>query len=153
MKKKFNFKDEFIEQLRIISTQAVIQSQLIANKLNINPTDLESIEVLLREGKATAGRLAEYTGLTTGAITGVIDRLVHSGFAKREFEPTDRRKVLIVPNMEKINKEITPLYNSILNSAVELINNYSGSEQNIIIDFLNKINFLHKNAIEEFKNI
>ena len=131
-----------------------MRSQMIAEKLKINPTDLESLEVLLREGKATAGRLAKHTGLTTGAITGVIDRLVHSGFAVRESDPKDRRKVLVVPNMKRITEEIIPLYSSISDSMDKLLGTYSDLEQRVIIDFLKKASLLGQKDMEQIqKNV
>jgi DNA-binding MarR family transcriptional regulator len=151
MKKKL--KDEFKQQLQIMSTQAVMRSQMIADKLKINPTDLESIEVLYREGKTTAGKLAEYTGLTTGAITGVIDRLVHAGFAMREPDPEDRRKVFVTLDMKKITEEVVPLYDSISGSVDKLLEGYSEPELNIIIDFLKKVNLLSQKDLEQFRNI
>jgi DNA-binding MarR family transcriptional regulator len=54
------------------------------------------------EGRMTAGRLAELTGLTTGAITGVIDRMEKAGFVRRERDDSDRRKVFIAPVPERL---------------------------------------------------
>lgn len=105
--------EEISEQFRIMSTQAVMRSQLIAQKLNLNSTDLESIEVLIRVGRTTAGILAKYTGLTTGAITGVIDRLVKAGYAVREYDPKDRRKVFVTINEKNITENIDPFYTSL----------------------------------------
>ena len=55
------------------------------------------MDFLNMEGRMTAGRLAELTGLTTGAITGVIDRMEKAGFVRRERDDSDRRKVFIAP--------------------------------------------------------
>ncbi|RPH37298.1 MarR family transcriptional regulator [bacterium] len=123
MKRKW--KEELNLLLRIMSTHAVMRSQIIAEKLGINPTDLESIEVLLREGKITAGRLAQETGLTTGAITGVIDRLVRAGYAAREEDPGDRRKVLVALNVKRVEEDVVPLYESISRSTEKILRNYS----------------------------
>ena len=56
----------------------------------------------------TAGQLAELSGLTTGAVTGLVDRLEKSGFVKRERDPKDRRKVVINPQVDKMEQEISP---------------------------------------------
>ena len=148
---KKTIRDEFNQVFRIMSTQAVMRSQIIANTLNINSTDLESIEVLFREGRTTAGTLAEFTGLTTGAITGVIDRLVRRGFVSREFDANDRRKVFIALNMKKINEEIIPLYKSISGSVDELLNDYSEKDLFVILDFLKKTINLSQKDLDNLK--
>src|SRR6184192_3660004 len=61
--------------------------------VGLNPTDLGSLCLLLLHGPTSAGRLAELNGLTTGAVTGVVDRLEAGGFVHPEVDPTDRRKV------------------------------------------------------------
>ena len=69
--------------------------QAVADALGLNRTDMRCTDVLEREGAVTAGRLAKATGLTTGAITSVIDRLERAGYARRVREETDRRRVLV----------------------------------------------------------
>src|SRR6185312_705182 len=89
-----------IEQLehaaRRSSAQGVMFSQAVASCVGISSSDLECLDFLNLEGRVTAGRLAEVTGLTTGAITGVVDRLEKAGLARRERDEADRRKVFIV---------------------------------------------------------
>ena len=67
----------------------------------------------MQTGPITAGELAERTGLTTGAITGVIDRLEKAGFVRRVKDPDDRRRVIIEPLAERIKGQIVPLFQSI----------------------------------------
>src|ERR1700734_2618292 len=81
--------------MRDASGQGVMYSAVVAERLGINSTDLECLDHVVLRGPISAGALAEATGLTTGAITGVIDRLERAGFARREPDPEDRRKVLV----------------------------------------------------------
>src|SRR5258706_417211 len=81
--------------LREVSGLSVLYSQALAERLGINSTDLECLDVITLRGPVTAGELARATGLTRGAITGVIDRLERKGFAKRGAARADRRKVLV----------------------------------------------------------
>jgi DNA-binding MarR family transcriptional regulator len=67
----------------------------IAERLGVNPTDVECLGVIAASDSVTAGDLAAATGLTTGAITGVIDRLERAGLARRERDRDDRRKVYV----------------------------------------------------------
>jgi DNA-binding MarR family transcriptional regulator len=86
---------ELENALRRSSAQGVIFGQTVANTVGISGSDLECLDFLNLEGRVTAGRLAEVTGLTTGAITGVVDRLEKAGLVRRERDPADRRKVFI----------------------------------------------------------
>ena len=86
---------ELEEAMRRSSAQGVIFGQTVANVAGISGSDLECLDFLNLEGRVTAGRLAEVTGLTTGAITGVVDRLEKAGLVRRERDEADRRKVFI----------------------------------------------------------
>jgi DNA-binding MarR family transcriptional regulator len=63
--------------------------------LGINRTDGRCLDVIDREGPITAGTLAERSGLTTAAVTAVLDRLERVGYARRVRDPGDRRRVLV----------------------------------------------------------
>jgi DNA-binding MarR family transcriptional regulator len=63
--------------------------------LRINRTDGRCLDVIDREGPLTAGTLAERSGLTTAAVTAVLDRLERAGYARRVSDPGDRRRVLV----------------------------------------------------------
>jgi DNA-binding MarR family transcriptional regulator len=86
---------------------AVPWMDAIAAARGIHPTDLISASYLQDAGPATAGRLAEIMGLTTSAMTACIDRLERAGFAKREADSNDRRKVMIKPGkLPKLSNEL-----------------------------------------------
>lgn len=86
------------EQLaRHHSASVLMYHQTVADNLGLNATDLKCLELVLGEEDVTAGRMAEASGLTTAAITSVIDRLERSGFVRRERDQEDRRKVIIRP--------------------------------------------------------
>src|SRR3954471_4209047 len=74
---------ELEEAMRRSSAQGVLYGQTVANVAGIANSDLECMVILYLEGRVTAGRLAEVTGLTTGAITGVVDRLEKAGLGGR----------------------------------------------------------------------
>ncbi|HYB24362.1 MAG TPA: MarR family transcriptional regulator [Solirubrobacteraceae bacterium] len=69
--------------------------QAVADALGVNRTDMRCMDVLDRDGPVSAGRLAQATGLTSGAITTVLDRLERAGYARRLSDPSDRRRVLV----------------------------------------------------------
>lgn len=92
-------KRQLFEQLvyEIRRSQAATDrfDQAVAEAIGLNRTDMRCLDVIQREGPVPAGRLAEETGLTTGAITTVLDRLERAGFARRTRDRTDRRRVLV----------------------------------------------------------
>src|SRR5678815_5456383 len=93
---------ELEEAMRRSSAQGVLYGQTVANVAGIANSDLECMDILYLEGRVTAGRLAEVTGLTTGAITGVVDRLEKAGLVRRERDEADRRKVYIAVVPENV---------------------------------------------------
>src|SRR6266403_6256430 len=98
------------------SAQGTIFSQTVADRAGISNSDMECVDFLNVEGRMTAGRLAELTGLTTGAITGVVDRMEKAGLVRRERDEGDRRKVFIaiVPEaLAKIVRFYEPLQRAV----------------------------------------
>src|SRR5580704_17201217 len=69
--------------------------QAVGEALGLNRTDMRCLDLIHREGSVSAGALAEATGLTTGAITTVLDRLERAGYARRVRDTSDRRRVLV----------------------------------------------------------
>jgi DNA-binding MarR family transcriptional regulator len=123
------------EEFRQLSTATVWFHQAIADRLGMNVTDHKCLDILLWTGPITAGELAERTGLTTGAITGVIDRLEKAGFARRAKDPGDRRRVMIEPIQKQIESAIYPLFESMAAASRELCECYSTDELAVMRDF------------------
>lgn len=98
--------------VREASGLGVVFSSVVADKLGISSRELECLDVIVRAGRVTAGELAAATGLTTGAITGLIDRLEKARFASRERNDQDRRKVF-VRALPRVETDIMPLYTSL----------------------------------------
>jgi DNA-binding MarR family transcriptional regulator len=94
---------ELIDLFRLTGHQDNAFDELAAKALGLSRTDLECVSIIERSGGVTAGRLATESGLTTGAVTGVVDRLERAGYAKRVPDPADRRRVAI---------EVTPKFYS-----------------------------------------
>src|SRR6516164_8923526 len=105
------------DEFRQMSTVTILFHQAIADRLGMNVTDHKCADILLRSGPITAGELAQRTGLTTGAITGVIDRLEQAGFVRRAKDPGDRRRVIIEPLARRMERVIGPLFQSMARSV------------------------------------
>ncbi len=127
-------------EMRRFNAQSVMFSQAVAERLGINPTDLECLGIIGETGALTAGQLAELTGLTTGAITGVIDRLERAGYVRREQDPADRRRVIVQPVPSVAEGKITPLFDSITKATTRLISRYSDKELALITEFATRMN-------------
>src|ERR1051325_9758992 len=84
--------------LRHFVVELLVSSYEATEHVGVKPTDFGALCLLLLHGPAPAGRLPELTGLTTGAVTGVVDRLEDGGFVRREVDPADRRKVIVAPD-------------------------------------------------------
>src|SRR5437762_10316436 len=103
--------------LRHFVTELLVSSFEATESVGLNSTDIGSLCLLLLHGPAPAGRLAELTGLTTGAVTGVIDRLEAGGFVRREFDPADRRRVIVVPDRGRVDRDLFPHFPSLQRAA------------------------------------
>ena len=125
---------ELEEAMRRSSAQGVIFGQTVANVAGISGSDLECLDFLNLEGRVTAGRLAEVTGLTTGAITGVIDRLEKAGFVRRERDETDRRKVFIAIVPDSV-AQIGRFYVPMQQAMHKLWSTYSEAELQLLLRF------------------
>ena len=124
------------QALRDVSGTGVLFSQAAAERLGLNSTDLECLGVIA-SGPATAGELAQATGLTTGAITGVIDRLEHAGFARREHDKVDRRKVRVRAQPEALQRT-APIFEPMRRASAEVLARYGDAELALILDFLTR---------------
>lgn len=123
--------------IRKLSAQSVLFSNAVSSRLAINSSDLECLDIVNLSGAATAGQLATITGLTTGAVTGVIDRLEKAGFVRRRRDPNDRRRVIIeaLPDAER---EIGPMFASLSQAAMKLWSTFSDRDLVLILDFVSK---------------
>ena len=127
-----------LELGRELSARTLMFHAAIAEQVGLSATEHKALDLLSRSGALTAGQLAEVTGLTTGAITGLIDRLEKMGFVRRERSSSDRRKVVICPIVEKMEREIAPLFVSISKQMENLLSGYSEQELAIIQDFVSR---------------
>lgn len=110
----------------------------IARNAGFSATDHKYLGFFLQKGNLTAGELAELTGLTTGAITGLIDRFEKKNLVKRQFDSSDRRKVIIVPDSKKMIKLFEPYYKEFQTETEKLIASFSLEEIKIIEAFILK---------------
>ena len=148
MNEKVNVSESNIDIGKELSKWTIMFHNAVATKLGITVTEFECLESVYRNEVTTAGDLARKTGLTTGAITNVIDRLEKTGLVKRERDAKDRRKVIIAPVSGR-EVEVNQYFDSMTQSMFELYSKYDEKESEIIYRFIiNVINILKEETIK-----
>jgi len=122
-----------------MSTATVLFHSAVADRLGVGVTDVKCYSVLRQTGPITAGELGERVGLTTGAITGVIDRLEQVGLVRRARDPRDRRRVVLelLSNPEH-ERALNQLYGPLGQAIMELVSRYNEAERATILDFITR---------------
>ncbi len=138
--------------MREVSGLGVLYSEAVAERLGINATDLECLDHIVIKGPLAAGALAQATGLTTGAITGVIDRLERAGFAKREHDAQDRRKVLVRAAPAGL-KRILPLFAPMERHAMAALSALSEEELTKFLGLLGRTSEAGRAAMAELRDM
>ncbi|SFR29037.1 DNA-binding transcriptional regulator, MarR family [Lentzea waywayandensis] len=136
----FNMEPEVLERftwyMREQSALTVMFHTKVAARMGLSATDEKCIDLAMRaEGPLTAGRLAELSGLSTGAVTGVIDRLEHAGFVRRVRDPHDRRKVLVEVTIGDVEK-FGQLFEEARQSLIEVLGHFGDDELQVIERYL-----------------
>lgn len=129
--------DLIIHTMRRLATRTVLFHQAAAQSLGLFPTDLKSADLLNELGPLTAGELSEKTGLSSGAVTALIDRLEKAGYAKREKDPEDKRRVIIVP-LTAGKSQVKKRFLSLSASTKNLTKEYEPEELDLIIQFISE---------------
>jgi DNA-binding MarR family transcriptional regulator len=123
------------EKFREISTETIMFHQAVADVLGLHITDHKCLDFIYRYGAMPAGRLAELTGLTTGAVTGIIDRLEEAGYVRRTNDPKDRRRTIVEPTRnKKLERKIEALFTPLHDRMHKLLSSYSDSELAFLLD-------------------
>lgn len=98
-------------------------NDLVARKLGVSPTETQCLYVLARFGPATAGDIAKRVNLTSGATTRMLDRLFAAGYINRVPDPTDRRKVIIEPAGDGIER-VAAMYRPLNDELASLLGEF-----------------------------
>ncbi|MBF6334536.1 MarR family transcriptional regulator [Nocardia abscessus] len=120
------------------ATDAVMMHQAVADRLGLHVTDLRCLNLLRIGGPATAGELATQTGLTTGAITRMIDRLLKAGYVRREHDEQDRRRVIVSVVQEKID-QIAPHYEVLANEFGAAMADYTAEQMELVLEVFDRL--------------
>lgn len=119
----------------------------VANLMGVNRTDMRCIDILGRMGPMTAGQLAVESGLTTGAVTTMIDRIEGAGWARRVSDPSDRRRV-VVEATPKVAEGAFQVYAPVFDLLKEMEEKYTVQELEAILRFMRQGNETNRRQIE-----
>jgi DNA-binding MarR family transcriptional regulator len=122
-------------EMRLMSSFDALLSQAIAERVGMHSTDIETLDLLNVLGAMTAGRLAELTGLSTGATTRLVDRLVRAGYVERRADPGDRRRVIIEPQYQNL-EVVGDLYLPLTERLTRLWQSFTPDELRVILRFV-----------------
>jgi DNA-binding MarR family transcriptional regulator len=123
--------------VRKMGAQSVITSRTVADRFNLHTTDLEVLDLIFLRGQASAGELADATGLTSGSVTALIDRLAMAGYVERCDDPSDRRRVLVRVHHDAI-EPIKAVYMLMQKRMFALWSTFSARDLAVIADFLSR---------------
>jgi DNA-binding MarR family transcriptional regulator len=131
--------EQFGAAVRRTGSLFQLMGQAAADRVGLNATDLNCLNILSFSGQMTAGELAKATGLTTASITGVADRLEEAGFVRRERDPRDRRRVVIRLVLEKGLAEVAPVFLPMVRDWQAMADRYTDDELRLIVDFYGRM--------------
>ncbi len=135
---------KFREASRAYSDASIFMHEAIARKAGLSSTDHKYLGLILQYESITAGEISKLTGLTTGAVTGLIDRLEKKDLLKRQFIREDRRKVIIIPNVEKSMQLLGPIFDELQQKNLQLIAAFSPKEIKAIERYFREATLLMK---------
>ena len=129
-----------VDKFREMSTETIMFHQEVADVLGLHITDHKCLDLIHRFGAMPAGRLCELTGLTTGAVTGIIDRLEEAGYARRTNDPKDRRRTIVEPiRNKKLERKIEMIFMPLHEKMHGFLSSYSDSELGFLLDSMTKL--------------
>lgn len=143
---------ELLQKMQLLSealsTETALFHQAAAAKLGLGISDTKTLSTLLQEGPMTAGEITKRLGLTTGAVTSVIDRLERGGFVSRRRDDHDRRKVIVVADGARL-AESHRVFASIGKVFGDLLDGYTTAELSFLVRFYEASIALTKREVEK----
>ena len=123
-----------INEARGLSGDFDALSQAVAERVGLSPRELLAMDLVTRGDPVTPGDIARHLRLTTGAITGLIDRMEGAGFVKRRPDPADRRRLFVLPTAkgDRIADSFAPLAAALRQATA----GYSPDQLRLIAEFV-----------------
>jgi MarR family transcriptional regulator, organic hydroperoxide resistance regulator len=120
--------------VRLFIAGAGFLSQRAADALGLHPTDMQFVNLLDLLGPMTPGALARWSGLSSGGVTVVLDRLESAGYVRREPNPDDRRSVLVHLQPAR-QRRVDANYKGVQEQFAEVTGKFSEAELEVVLRF------------------
>ena len=149
-------KDDLFQELIALAREEEAANdafdEVACRKLGVNRTDLRCLNIVDNAGRVTAGRLAELSGLTTAAVTTVLDRLERAGYARRVRDEKDRRQVFVevTPLMQERGARI---WGPVGEDARKRIARMTVDEIKVVIDFYREGRDLNRRHVDRVRGL
>ena len=137
---------------RELSNAMIFFHEAVASRLGMSAAEWKCLGLLEQHGPLTASRVAELSGFTTGAITGIVDRLEKTGYVRRKPHPNDRRSVIVEPqHVKELKQRIAPIFQSLGRAMAEVTGGYSLKELAVIAEFFRETTEVLRNETAKVK--
>src|SRR5215475_6605631 len=143
---------EFAAGIRRTGSLMQLMSQAAADRIGVNSTDLNCLNILSFRGQMTAGELARATGLTTASITGVVDRLEEAGYVTRERDPHDRRRVVVKLVVDRAMHDVANLFLPMMRAWREMAARYSDDELRLMVDYYARVEQVLREHLDRLRD-
>src|SRR6187551_3298642 len=138
--------------MRDFMANAVLFQDAVARTGGLNGTDLQAVSLLMTQGPATPGELAERTGLSAGgAITAVIDRLEKAGYVSRRRDQADRRRVIVTADVDKVLEQVGPVYGRVGARWAAYLDTLSDEQIDLANELFTRASQINREEIELLK--
>ena len=142
---------EFLLAVRRAGSVLQLLGAASADKIGINVTDLNCLNILALSGQLTAGELARATGLTTASITGVLDRLEEAGFVHRERDAQDRRRVVVHLDATRGLRDVAPVFAPVVEAWRVAAAQYTDEQLALILGFQTQLEQIMRDRLVELR--
>src|ERR1700678_311098 len=130
---------DFLLAMRRVGSIMQLLGQVSAERIGVNATDLNCLNIVALTRSLRRGDLARATGLTTASIPGVLDRLEEGGFVRRERDPHDRRRVIVNLNAGPGLREVAPVFAPLVKAWRTAAAGYSDDELRLLLEFQQRL--------------
>jgi DNA-binding MarR family transcriptional regulator len=142
----------FFTAMRQTGALMQLMTQAAADRVGINATDMQCLNILSFRGQMTAGELAKATGLTTASITGVVDRLEAAGYVTRERDAHDRRRVVVKIVLDRALRDVASVFLPTLRAWREMAARYSDDELRLIVDYYGRMEEILREHLDRLRD-
>jgi DNA-binding MarR family transcriptional regulator len=137
---------DLLDEARGLSGDFDQLSQVVSDEVGLSSTELQAMDLISRNRRVTPGMLARELHLTTGAITGLVDRLQRAGFARRSADPTDRRRVIVTATARE--RRVGELYGPLAAELRRAVEDYSERDLTTLTEFIRRLRAVVTNTAE-----